>query len=161
MAKMPAFSLPDPAGTIWTAKGLRGHAYVLYFYPKDNTPGCTTEAREFSNHVRQFLYAGAIILGVSPDSPDSHQRFICKQKLDFILLSDTDKALAKACKVYGDKMMYGKKVKGIIRSTFLVGADGTILREWRGVRVKGHVAEVLAAAEELIPKKPRPSSPPR
>lgn len=150
MAKIPAFSLPGSDGKTWSSKELKGSAYVLYFYPKDSTPGCTTEACDFRDNLARLKKAGVQVFGVSPDSLASHAKFIAKQGLTFVLLSDGDKALATKLGVYGEKMMYGKKVMGIIRSTFLVGVDGTILREWRGVKVKGHVDEVLEAAQTLV-----------
>lgn len=150
MAQIPAFSLPGSDGKTWASKDLKGSAYVLYFYPRDSTPGCTTEACDFRDSLGALKRAGVQIFGVSPDSLTSHQKFIAKQDLPFVLLSDEGHAYAEKIGAWGEKMMYGKTVHGIIRSTFLVGADGTMLKEWRKVKVKGHVVEVLAAAKELL-----------
>jgi thioredoxin-dependent peroxiredoxin len=150
MAKIPAFALPGTDGQTWSSKELKGSAYVLYFYPRDSTPGCTTEACDFRDNMARLKKAGVQVFGVSPDSLASHEKFIAKQSLSFVLLSDEGHAYAEKLKVWGEKMMYGKKVNGIIRSTFLIDAEGNIAREWRGVRVKGHVDEVLAAVKELL-----------
>jgi len=147
MAKMPAFSLAASDGQTWTNKALAGKPYVLYFYPKDNTSGCTTEACDFRDAAKEIAKAGLTVLGVSPDSVKSHQGFITKQQLNFVLLADPEHTLAEALQVWVEKSMYGRKYFGIERSTFLVGANGTILKEWRKVKVAGHVAEVLAAAK--------------
>ncbi len=150
MAKMPAFSLPGSDGRTWSAKDLKGEAYVLYFYPKDSTPGCTTEACGFRDNLARLTLRGVRLFGVSPDSLKSHATFIAKQDLNFPLLADADHVLADKLGVWIEKSMYGRKYMGIDRSTFLVGADGTILQEWRGVKVPGHVDEVLAAVEQHL-----------
>jgi peroxiredoxin Q/BCP len=122
---------------------------VLYFYPKDNTPGCTMESREFALAQERFAAAGARVAGVSRDSIASHERFAAKFELPFPLLSDPDEALCGLFGVMKMKNMYGKTVRGIERSTFLVDAQGVLRREWRGVKVPGHVEEVLQAAAAL------------
>lgn len=127
----------------------RGRIVVLYFYPKDNTPGCTNESRDFAASKAAFDKAGTVILGVSRDSVKSHEGFREKQGLPFDLLSDADETLCQAFDVIKMKNMYGKQVRGIERSTFLIDADGVLRREWRKVKVPGHVDEVLAAVREL------------
>ncbi|AGA35073.1 Thiol peroxidase, Bcp-type [Thioalkalivibrio nitratireducens DSM 14787] len=125
-----------------------GRRIVLYFYPKDSTPGCTSESRDFAEHQADFDAANAVILGVSRDSLASHERFRSREGLTFDLLSDTDEALCEAFGVIKMKNMYGKQVRGIERSTFLIDEHGVLRREWRKVKVPGHVAEVLAAVRE-------------
>jgi peroxiredoxin Q/BCP len=149
MAKFPAFSLPGSDGKTWSLKDLKGRPFVMYFYPKDATPGCTVEACDFRDHQPDFGKAGVPVFGVSPDPLTSHAKFIAKQKLNFVLLADEQHALAEKLGVWGEKSMYGKKFMGIIRSTFLVDADGAIVQEWRKVSVDGHVAEVLEAVKGL------------
>ena len=150
MAKMPAFSLPGSDGKTWSSKELRGTAYVLYFYPKDSTPGCTTEACGFRDNFARLTMRGVLLFGVSPDSLKSHATFIAKQHLNFPLLSDEKHELAEKLKVWIEKSMYGRKYMGIDRSTFLVGEDGAILQEWRGVKVPGHVDAVVEAIEKHL-----------
>ena len=116
---------------------------VLYFYPKDNTSGCTIEAEEFSALIESFEAKDSIIVGISPDSPQSHQKFIAKKSLKVLLLSDTDKSVATKYGVYGKKMMYGKEVQGIIRSTFVIERDGKISHSFYNVHSKGHAQKVL------------------
>jgi peroxiredoxin Q/BCP len=152
MAKIPAFSLPGSDGKTWSAKDLKGTPYVLYFYPKDSTPGCTTEACGFRDNLARLALRGVTLLGVSPDSLKSHATFIAKQDLNFPLLADTEHVLAEKLGVWVEKSMYGRTYMGIERSTFLVGADGTILQSWRNVKVPGHVDEVLAAVEKNLEK---------
>lgn len=149
MAKFPSFSLPGSDGKTWSLKDLAGKPFVIYFYPKDATPGCTVEACDFRDQQPDFSKARVPVFGVSPDPLTSHAKFIAKQKLNFVLLADEDHVLAEKLGVWGEKSMYGKTFMGIIRSTFLVGADGTIVQEWRKVKVDGHVAEVLEAAKGL------------
>jgi peroxiredoxin Q/BCP len=122
-----------------------GSSVVLYFYPKDNTPGCTREAQAFSEAKRKLAAAGATVVGVSKDSIKSHCGFRAKYALTFPLLSDPDLTVHRAYGAYGEKTMYGKKVMGVIRSTFLIGPDGKVVKAWRGVKVDGHVDAVLAA----------------
>jgi peroxiredoxin Q/BCP len=122
---------------------------VIYFYPKDNTPGCTTETADFRDHYAQFLAAGATVYGVSRDSLKSHENFKAKLALEFELISDPDELACEAFGVMKMKNMYGKKVRGIERSTFVINASGEILKEWRGVKVPNHVTEVLGFVEGL------------
>lgn len=126
-----------------------GQMMVLYFYPKDNTPGCTTEAMQFRDKFKDFVKAGAIVFGVSRDNMKSHDEFKAKLELPFELIADTEEKLCHGFGVVKNKIMYGKKVKGIERSTFLVGADGILKQEWRGLKVPGHVEEVLKAVKLL------------
>ena len=125
---------------------LRGKRVVLYFYPRDSTPGCTVEACDFRDRQAAFTKAGVTVLGVSGDDLKSHARFRGKQALNFPLLSDPDHAVARAYAAFGEKTMYGRKLEGIIRSTFLIGADGRIAAVWQPVRVPGHAEAVLLAA---------------
>ena len=128
---------------------LGDHWLVLYFYPKDNTPGCTTEGRDFAALLPKFRKAGAQVLGVSRDSAKSHQNFCNKQDFGFELISDTDEVLCQAFDVIREKQLYGRKYMGVERATFLIGRDGRIARIWRKVRVKGHAEEVLEAVRAL------------
>jgi peroxiredoxin Q/BCP len=145
----PPFELADHSGTTIKSAELAGKAYVLYFYPKDDTPGCTVEACGFRDAAREFDKVGVRVIGVSPDNGPSHQKFRAKHELPFTLLSDTDKALASAYGAWAKKKNYGREYMGVVRSTFLVGADGVVRRAWRAVRVNGHVAQVQTAAESL------------
>lgn len=139
------FTLPDQTGAVTTLKHLKGKQVVLYFYPKDDTPGCTKEACEFRESLSAVTKAGAVVLGVSLDGQESHQKFIAKHRLPFSLLSDEDASVAKAYSVYKQKNMYGKKYWGIERSTFVIDQAGKVKAVWRKVKVDGHVKEVLAA----------------
>jgi peroxiredoxin Q/BCP len=130
-------------------KELRGSHVVLYFYPKDSTPGCTTEGRDFAALHAKFRRAGAVILGVSRDSLASHEKFREKQGFPFDLISDPDEKLCRKFDVIQEKSLYGRKFMGVVRSTFLIDADGKLLKEWRGVKVKGHADEVLEAVKAL------------
>lgn len=132
-----------------TNETLAGQYYVVYFYPKDNTPGCTTEGQDFRDNFAAFQDQNCRILGVSRDSLRVHTNFINKQSFNFSLISDPDEILCKVFDVIKEKTNYGKTYMGIERSTFIVGPDGTLLHEWRKVRVKEHVAEVLATLTEL------------
>ena len=144
---LPAFALQsDDAGSI-TSEGLLGRWVVLYFYPKDETPGCTKEACAFRDIQAQLAERGAVVLGVSPDSVAAHQRFRARHALSFSLLSDPAHALAEACGAWREKTLYGRKSIGIVRSTFLVDPTGTVARVWKKVAVEGHAAEVLAALD--------------
>jgi peroxiredoxin Q/BCP len=143
----PAFKLENQAGEVINSTSLKGQSYVLYFYPKDNTPGCTTESCEFRDAAGNFKKSKVTILGVSPDSVKSHAGFADKYELPFTLLSDPDKTLAQAYGVWALKKNYGKEYWGIVRSTFLIGADGKVKKVWRGVRVDGHVEEVFLEAK--------------
>ena len=126
-----------------------GKYLVLYFYPKDNTPGCTTEAMQFRDKYKDFVKAGAAVFGVSRDNLRSHDEFKSKLELPFELIADTEEKMCHMFGVVKNKIMYGKKVKGIERSTFLVGPDGILKAEWRGLKVPGHVDEVLKAVKAL------------
>ena len=130
-------------------KDLRGSNVVIYFYPKDSTPGCTTEGRDFSALHGKFKRAGTVILGVSRDSIASHEKFKAKQGFKFELLSDPDEKLCRKFDVIHEKTLYGRKFMGVVRSTFLLDADGKLRQEWRNVKVKGHAEEVLEAAKAL------------
>ncbi|GAA5087969.1 peroxiredoxin [Paenalcaligenes hermetiae] len=145
---IPAFTAESTQGTI-DSTALKGQAYVLYFYPRDNTPGCTTQAQNFRDQLPEFEKLSVKIIGVSRDSMGSHERFATKQELPFALISDLDEALCELFGVMKMKNMYGKQVRGIERSTFLVNADGVLVQEWRGLRVPGHVDQVLEAARQL------------
>ena len=147
-AKAPAFKLPASGGETISLKDLKGKPVVLYFYPKDDTSGCTTEACEFRDHWKAVQKAGAVVLGVSPDPVAAHDKFRAKYKLPFPLLADVDHAVAEAYGVWGEKSMYGRKYFGILRTTFLIGADGRIVRVFEKVKPKGHAVEVLAALAE-------------
>lgn len=144
----PDFAADSTAGII-KLSDTRGHKIVLFFYPKDNTPGCTTEAQEFQKSHHAFQRAGCYIAGVSRDSLSSHGKFTEKLGLKYPLIADTDETVCKLYDVIRDKKMYGKTVRGIERSTFLIDANGKIAQVWRGVKVPGHVQEVLDAVESL------------
>ena len=146
--KAPDFSLPATGGT-FRLKDALGKAVVVYFYPRDNTPGCTREGEAFRDLHAQFKRAGAIVVGVSTDSLASHEKFKAKMGFPFELASDTEKSAAALFGVWKEKNMYGKKVMGIERSTFLIDAKGVLREEWRKVKVEGHAEEVLAAAKAL------------
>ena len=126
-----------------------GQILILYFYPKDNTPGCTTEAMQFRDKYKDFVKAGATVFGVSRDNMKSHDEFKAKLELPFELIADTEEKMCHMFGVVKNKIMYGKKVKGIERSTFLIGPDGLLLQEWRGLKVPGHVDEVLKAVKSI------------
>jgi peroxiredoxin Q/BCP len=147
--KVPDFSAPATGGAPFRLSDHRGRAVVLYFYPKDNTPGCTAEGESFRDLHRQFVEAGAVVAGVSRDSLKSHEGFKAKMGFPFELISDADEKVCKQFDVIKMKNMYGKQVRGIVRSTFLIGPDGSLVREWRGVKVPGHVEDVLAAVKAL------------
>ena len=143
--KAPELAIPDQDGNKVVLKDLKGKQVVLYFYPKDDTPGCTQESCDFRDSVGSIKKTGAVILGVSLDGQASHQKFIKKFSLPFPLLSDEQKTVATAYGVYKEKSMYGKKYWGIERSTFVIDTDGTIKAMFRKVKVAGHIDEVLAA----------------
>ncbi|HEY3237168.1 MAG TPA: redoxin domain-containing protein [Polyangiaceae bacterium] len=147
--KVPNFSASDQRGTVFSSAALSGQPYVIYFYPKDDTPGCTKEACGFRDRLPDFLSRRVRVLGVSPDSTQSHTRFQQKYELTFPLLSDPDKKMAQAFGVWVKKQNYGREYMGIERSTFLVDGEGKIRKIWRGVRVDGHVEAVLGAVREL------------
>ncbi|HEX6690356.1 MAG TPA: peroxiredoxin [Burkholderiales bacterium] len=146
---VPDFSLPSTSGTPFRLSDARGSKLVLYFYPKDNTPGCTLEGAGFRDAYKEFKRAGGEVCGVSRDSLASHQKFKDKMKFPFELLADEDEAVCKQFGVMKMKNMYGRKVRGIERSTFVVDSKGVLAREWRGVRVPGHVQEVLNFVKAL------------
>jgi len=145
---VPDFTAPATGGD-FTLSSLKGKKVVLYFYPKDNTPGCTREGMEFRDLYPKFKKAGATIVGVSRDSVRSHENFKTKLELPFPLVSDGDEVLCSLFNVIKMKKMYGKEVRGIERSTFLIDADGVLRQEWRGLKVPGHVEEVLEAVQAL------------
>ncbi|MCO6456838.1 MAG: thioredoxin-dependent thiol peroxidase [Pirellulaceae bacterium] len=147
--KAPAFTLPSDAGTKVKLSDLKGQNVVLYFYPRDNTPGCTKEACAFRDLSDQMRQLGAVVLGVSTDSVESHQKFRDKFQLNFPLLADTDHAVAEKYGAWREKNMYGKKSMGIQRSTFLIDREGKVAKVWKNVRVDGHDQQVLAALQEL------------
>jgi len=146
---VPDFSLPSTGGTTFSLSQQLGAKLVLYFYPKDNTPGCTTEGGDFRDRHKDFRRAGCEVFGVSRDSLASHEKFKAKMKFPFELLADADEAACKQFGVMKMKNMYGRKVRGIERSTFVVDEKGVLAREWRGVRVPGHVEEVLNFVKAL------------
>jgi thioredoxin-dependent peroxiredoxin len=146
----PEFTLADENGTLHSLKDYRGKAVVLYFYPKDDTPGCTTEACNFRNDYAEYQKAGVVILGVSPDSPKSHIKFKEKFNLPFTLLSDEDHKVADAYGAWGLKKNYGKEYEGIYRTTFLIGPDGKIIKVFEKVKPDGHSVEVLAALQQAV-----------
>ena len=143
------FSLPSTGGSTFKLSDQRGKTLVVYFYPKDNTPGCTVEGADFRDRYAAFRKAGAEVVGVSRDSLKSHEGFKSKMKFPFELLSDADEKLCAQFGVIKMKNMYGKKVRGIERSTFVLDKDGVVAREWRGVKVPGHVEEVLNFVKTL------------
>lgn len=143
------FTLPATGGHVFTLSAQRGTPLVLYFYPKDSTPGCTTEAQQFRDLYPQFLAAGCSVLGVSRDSLRSHENFKAKQGLPFELLSDSEELLCRQFDVIRMKKLYGKEVRGIERSTFVIDKNGVLRREWRGVKVPGHAQEVLDYVKSL------------
>ena len=147
-SKVPDFTAAGTQGSV-SLSALAGTKVVIYFYPKDNTPGCTSEAGDFRDLHGDFVNAGATIFGVSRDSLRSHEGFRAKLGLPFDLLSDPDEALCELFGVMKMKNMYGKQVRGIERSTFLIDASGRLVREWRGVKVAQHAAEVLEAARAI------------
>jgi len=148
-SRIPEFELLATGGQKFRSSAFAGHPYVLYFYPKDDTPGCTDEGRQFRDLHGEFVKAGWAVFGVSRDSVASHDRFKAKMSFPFELLSDPEET---ACGLFGVmklKNMYGKQVRGIERSTFAIGRDGRVAGLWRGVKVPGHAADVLALAKSL------------
>jgi peroxiredoxin Q/BCP len=144
----PPFALPSGDGDTVALSDLRGRQVVLYFYPKDDTPGCTTQACDLRDSWRAIQEAGAVVLGVSPDGPDSHGRFAHKFQLPFPLLADEDHAVAEAYGAWGEKSMYGRTYMGIIRSTVIIDGEGIVSHVFPRVRPKGHATMVLAALAE-------------
>lgn len=145
----PDFTLPRDGGGDVTLSEMRPKAVVLYFYPKDDTSGCTKEAQGFTDRKADFDAAKAVVIGVSKDTAQKHDKFIAKYDLDVILASDAEADVCERYGVWQEKKMYGKTYMGIERSTFLIGPDGTVLREWRKVKVPGHVDEVLEAVQRI------------
>ena len=148
-ARAPAFTLPASDGENVRLSALKGANVVLFFYPKDNTPGCTIEAKEFQQQYKALEKAGAHVFGISADGVQSHCKFVDKLGLSFSLLADETHAISEKYGVWVEKSMWGKKYMGIQRATFLVGADGTLARVWPKVNPKGHAKEVLAAIQAL------------
>ncbi|MEQ9040736.1 MAG: peroxiredoxin [Silicimonas sp.] len=143
----PDFTLPRDGGGEITLSGLRPRKVVLYFYPKDDTSGCTKEAQGFTERKAEFEAAGAVVVGISKDTAQKHDKFVAKYDLDVILASDAEGDICERYGTWVEKSMYGKKYMGIERSTFLIGGDGTVLKEWRKVKVPGHVDAVLEAVK--------------
>jgi peroxiredoxin Q/BCP len=140
----PDFSLPDETGTIRSLSEIRGHPLVLYFYPKDDTPGCTTEACNFRDNYSQYNQAGITILGVSPDTTKSHTKFKAKYELPFTLLADAEHKVCELYGVWGTKKNYGREYQGVFRTTFLIDENGKIVHVFKNVKPAGHAGEVLA-----------------
>lgn len=147
--KVPPFSRPATGGRTWKLGDAAGSHLVLYFYPRDNTAGCTAEGAAFRDLHAKFAKAGTVIVGVSPDTIAAHEKFKAKMDFPFELLADEDHAVANLFAVYKEKSMYGRKFMGIERSTFLIDGKGVLRQEWRKVRVPGHAETVLAAAKAL------------
>ena len=145
---VPDFTAPATGGE-FTLSSLRGRKVVLFFYPKDNTPGCTTESLQFRDHYEHFRAAGAEIVGISRDSVKSHDNFKAKLELPYTLVSDSDEAICAMFDVIKMKKMYGKEVRGIERSTFLLDANGVLRREFRGIKVPGHVEAIVEAVQAI------------
>ena len=143
-APMPEFSLPDQNGRIFNSKDYIGKPLVIYFYPKDNTPGCTKEACSFRDSYGEYQKMGITVVGISADSPNSHEKFAKKFNLPFILLADTEKTVLRAFGAWGEKKLYGKVYEGVIRSTFVFGPDGKVKKVFPKVSPEGHASEVLA-----------------
>jgi peroxiredoxin Q/BCP len=144
-AKAPTFALANQAGKTISMKDFAGERFVIYFYPADDTPGCTKEACQFNDGLSAFRKLGVRVIGVSPDGAEKHQAFRAKYGLNFTLLSDPTKKVMEKYGAFGEKMMYGKKVQGVIRSTFVIGPTGKVERAFYGVRADGHALKVLAA----------------
>ena len=144
---LPEFEALATSGVKFTPQAFAGRAVVLYFYPKDHTPGCTTEAMQFRDMHKDFVKAGAVVFGISRDNMASHEKFRQNLELPYQLIADTEEKLCHMFGVVKNKIMYGKKVKGIERSTFLIDASGVMRAEWRGIKVAGHVEEVLSAVK--------------
>jgi peroxiredoxin Q/BCP len=147
--KAPAFTLPDQDGNKVRLSELAGQWVVLYFYPKDDTPGCTTEACEFTDSIADFEGMDAVVLGCSPDSPESHRKFIAKHDLNLTLLSDESRKVMEKYDAWGEKKLYGKTVVGVKRSTVIIDPQGEVAHHWRSVRASGHAAKVAEKIAEL------------
>jgi len=147
----PVFTLKDREGNKVALKDLRGRHVIVYFYPRDDTPGCTKEAEGFRDLFPEFEKLDSVVLGISPDSPESHDKFICKYNLPFTLLCDPDKKVMAKYGAFGEKTMYGKKTMGVIRSTVWVGPDGKVKKHWRRVaKAAGHPAQVLETLQMAV-----------
>jgi peroxiredoxin Q/BCP len=144
-AKAPAFKLPDDSGNLVSPADFKGKQVILYFYPKDSTPGCTTESCDFRDNVNRFTKSGAVVLGLSADSVESHKKFKAKYGLNFPLISDPDHKALEAYGVWQEKSLYGRKFMGIVRTTVIIDEEGKIAKVFPKVKVNGHVDEVLAA----------------
>lgn len=148
--KFPNYKLQDENGETFDSKQMKGKRYVLYFYPKDNTSGCTRQAVAFSQSLPEFEALGLTVIGVSKDSVASHRKFVDSKELTIKLLSDPEHKLLEAAGAWGTKMMYGKETTGTIRTTFIIGADGKVEAVWKKVKVDGHIEKVLEKAKSLL-----------
>jgi thioredoxin-dependent peroxiredoxin len=146
---MPHFEIEATGPQRFSTAAFKGQKYILYFYPRDDTPGCTVEGTDFRDKHQQFLDAGFMVFGISRDTVKSHEKFKTKMGFTFDLLADPDETVCTIFGVMKNKNMYGKQVRGIERSTFIMGGNNEVLKEWRGVKVPGHVDEVLAAVQKL------------
>lgn len=146
---IPYFEIPATSGLVFNPTACKGRKLVMYFYPKDSTPGCTVESMEFRDNIDAFTQANTLIVGISRDSLKSHDNFKGKLELPFELASDTEEVLCQMFNVMKMKNMYGKQVRGIERSTFLIDEEGVLRHEWRGLKIPGHVQDVLKAAQSL------------
>ncbi len=146
---IPDFEIAATGGQRFSSAAFRGHPYILYFYPKDATPGCTIEGAAFRDLHAEFKAAGYMVFGVSRDTVASHEKFKAKMNFPFDLLADTDEKVCRLFDVIQEKNMYGKKVMGVVRSTFIMGPKNEILKEWRGVKVDGHAEAVLSAVKSM------------
>jgi thioredoxin-dependent peroxiredoxin len=149
-AKSPDFSGKLQDESVISLADFKGKWLVLYFYPKDNTPGCTEEACDFSDNMERITSTGAVVIGISPDSAKSHTNFIAKHNLEFNLIADTEKTIAIDYDVWGDKTLFGKAYKGIIRTTYIINPEGIIAEVYENVKVHGHVDQVINRLNELI-----------
>jgi peroxiredoxin Q/BCP len=147
--KFPSYKLQDENGEIFDSKQMKGKRYVLYFYPKDNTSGCTRQAVAFSQSLPKFEALGLTVIGVSKDSVASHRKFVDSKELTIKLLSDPEHKLLEEAGAWGTKIMYGKETTGTIRTTFIIGADGKVEAVWKKVKVDGHIDKVLEKAKSL------------
>jgi thioredoxin-dependent peroxiredoxin len=147
--RAPAFTLPDATGATVSLKEFTGKKVVVYFYPADDTPGCTKEACQFNDNLRAFNRADVAVVGISPDGAEKHQRFMEKYKLKFPLLSDPSHAVMERYGAWGEKTLYGKKSVGVIRSTFLIDEKGKVAKAWYSVKADGHADKVLEAAKAI------------
>ena len=147
--KAPNFDLPVNGGGTLSLKDLKGKAVVMYFYPKDMTPGCTTEAQDFRDYIKDFQKADSVVVGVSKDSVTRHDKFVDKYDLPFVLVSDEEGTMCEDFGVWQEKKLYGKTFMGIVRATFVIDEKGKVAAVWPKVKVKGHIDEVLAAVKDL------------